>query len=264
MNYYEHHLGDYMRDTAHLSMLEDGAYRRLMDAYYIKEAPIPTELRDACRLARAQAKQEREAVEIVLKEFFSLEPDGWHHKRCAAEIARYQDKQAKAKRSADARWSAHRSDSEGNADAYADGMRTHSDGNAHQTPDTSLQSPKKTITSTAKLPTCPHLAIVDLYHEVLPELPAVRLMPEKRKKAIAKTWAWVLTSTKPGGERRAETAEQAINWLRDYFGRARDNDFLMGRTPRGGEHSNWQCDLDFLLTDKGMTQVIEKTREAHA
>jgi len=27
MNYYEHHLGDYVRDTAHLSMLEDGACR---------------------------------------------------------------------------------------------------------------------------------------------------------------------------------------------------------------------------------------------
>lgn len=41
MNFYEHHLGDYMRDTAHLSMIEDAAYRRLLDAYYIREAPLP-------------------------------------------------------------------------------------------------------------------------------------------------------------------------------------------------------------------------------
>jgi hypothetical protein len=35
----------------------------------------------------------------------------------------------------------------------------------------------------------------------------------------------------------------------------------MGRTGRQGEHANWQCDLDFLLTEKGMKHVIEKTKE---
>ncbi|TQL87423.1 hypothetical protein FB549_0116, partial [Delftia sp. HK171] len=59
-----------------------------------------------------------------------------------------------------------------------------------------------------------------------------------------------------------ETAEQATAWIRDYFGRARDNDFLMGRGYRSPEHAGWQCDLDFLLTDKGMKHVIEKTRTA--
>lgn len=141
MNYYEHHLGDYMRDTAHLSILEDGVYRRLLDAYYIKEAPIPTDAREACRLVRAQSKQERDAVQIVLREFFDEAADGWHHKRCDREIARFRDKQAKAKSSADARWSAHRSQSEGNANASPNAMRTHSEGNALQSPDTSNQIP---------------------------------------------------------------------------------------------------------------------------
>lgn len=89
MNYYEHHLGDYLRDTAHLSMLEDGAYRRLIDAYYIREAPLPAELRDVFRLVRAQSKQDREAVEVVLREFFTQTPDGWRHGRCEREIASY-------------------------------------------------------------------------------------------------------------------------------------------------------------------------------
>ena len=91
MNYYEHHLGDYLRDTAHLSMLEDGAYRRLLDAYYIKEAPLPKALRDVCRLVRAMTKPERDAVAIVLAEFFREGDDAWHHKRCDAEIARYKE-----------------------------------------------------------------------------------------------------------------------------------------------------------------------------
>lgn len=114
----------------------------------------------------------------------------------------------------------------------------------------------------ADMPTCSPKAIIDLYHEVLPELPAVRLTTEARKKAIGKLWRWVLTSTKTDGSRRAYDAEQAMTWLRDYFTRARDNDFLMGRTGRTGEHANWQCDLDFLLTEKGMKHVIEKTKES--
>ncbi len=112
------------------------------------------------------------------------------------------------------------------------------------------------------LPNCPVQDLVDLYHEVLPELPKVRLLNDGRRKAVGKLWRFVLTSKKSDGTARAETAEQATAWIRDYFGRARDNDFLMGRGYRSPEHAGWQCDLDFLLTDKGMKHVIEKTRTA--
>lgn len=147
MNYYEHHLGDYLRDTAHLSMLEDGAYRRLLDAYYIREAPLPLAPREVFRLVRAQSKQDREAVDTVLREFFTETPEGWTHGRCDREVARFQDKQRKAKASADARWANRQPHSEGNANASSDAMRsdmrTHSEGNAPrarpQTPDTSNQ-----------------------------------------------------------------------------------------------------------------------------
>ncbi|PUE58339.1 hypothetical protein B9Z44_01200 [Limnohabitans curvus] len=93
MNYYEHHLGDYAKNTSHLSMAEDGAYRRLIDAYYIREKPLPGELKDVCRLARANTKPERDAVQAVLAEFFYKDKDGWRHNRCDAEIDRYQAKQ---------------------------------------------------------------------------------------------------------------------------------------------------------------------------
>lgn len=115
--------------------------------------------------------------------------------------------------------------------------------------------------SPAKLPTCPTQAIVDMYHEVLPELPTVRLMDDKRKRAIAGLWRFALTSKKPDGQPRAQDAEEAKVWTRQFFERARVNDFLMGRNAREGAHANWKCDLDFLLTDKGMKHVIEKTRD---
>lgn len=100
MNYYEHHLGDYAAATAHLSWDEDMAYTRLIRAYYHHEKPIPADLKEACRFARAQSPAQRKAVETVLREFFVLLEDGWHQKRCDEEIDRYResgtDRQLKA------------------------------------------------------------------------------------------------------------------------------------------------------------------------
>ena len=92
MNFYERHLGDYARDTGHLSLLEHGAYTLLLDRYYSTEKPIPA--KQAERLARATTKPERDAVKAVLDEYFTLEDDGcWHHKRVDEEIFSYQEKE---------------------------------------------------------------------------------------------------------------------------------------------------------------------------
>ena len=109
---------------------------------------------------------------------------------------------------------------------------------------------------------CPYQSIVDLFHEKLPSLPRVKLMPAGRQKGMRKLWGWVLSTSKPSGDRRATTAEQALEWFGDYFARAAGNDFLMSRGDRTGTHANWRCDIDFLLTDKGMRHVIEKTEAA--
>jgi len=134
VNYYEHHLGDYAKDASHLSLIEDGAYRRLLDAYYIREQPLPGDLKLCCKLARANTKAERDAVKYVLGEFFDLRDDGYHQNRADAEIARFQSKSEKAKRSAEARWADRETHSEGNANASPNAspnaMRTHSEGNA--------------------------------------------------------------------------------------------------------------------------------------
>lgn len=127
MNYYDHHLGDYMRDTAHLSMLEDGAYRRLIDAYYAREKPLPSDLKDCSKLARASSKAERDAVAYVLKEFFEKTEDGYRQKRCDEVIASFYEKKRKAKESADARWSHQRTQCERNANASETHMQSASE-----------------------------------------------------------------------------------------------------------------------------------------
>lgn len=84
MNYYERHLGDYAKDTGHLSILEHGAYTLLLDRYYSTEAGIPET--QAFRLARARTPEEREAVEVVLAEFFELIDGVWINRRAEEEI----------------------------------------------------------------------------------------------------------------------------------------------------------------------------------
>ena len=107
---------------------------------------------------------------------------------------------------------------------------------------------------------CPYGAIVDAYHAALPTLPKVKLRDGPtwvdRQKAMRGLWGWVLSSRKSDGAPRAETAEQALAWVRSYFARAAQNDFVMGRTPRAEAHRNWRADFDFLLSKNGLKQVI--------
>ena len=130
--------------------------------------------------------------------------------------------------------------------------------NHQEPPLTSLSRPKA-----REIPNCPHAEIVQIFHEALPDLPRIKLLDTKGRKAkLAEFWKWVLTSTRTDGNRRAKTADEALAWIRSYFERAAANDFLMGRTPRSDAHAGWRCGLDFLLTDKGKVQVIERTEVA--
>jgi hypothetical protein len=114
----------------------------------------------------------------------------------------------------------------------------------------------------SSLPTCPTSSIVDLYHEVLPELPVVRLLGAPRKRAISSFWKFVLTSKRSDGTVRATDTATALEWTRAYFERTRSNDFLMGRGQKAQGHEGWACSIDFLMSEKGRIQVIEKTKDS--
>lgn len=92
MHYYQHHVGDYRRDTSSLSLVEHGAYLCLMAEYYVTERPLPSDLATLYRICRAVSKQERDAVAAVVEKFF--QPDGavLKHKRIEAEIEDYRKK----------------------------------------------------------------------------------------------------------------------------------------------------------------------------
>lgn len=104
MNYYPFHIGDYLSATRHLSWEEDAAYRRLLDTYYTTERPLPADLRAVCRLVLATTESQRDAVQVVLEEFFELTDAGWKNGRADAEIEAMQIKQQKQRDKANKRW----------------------------------------------------------------------------------------------------------------------------------------------------------------
>lgn len=106
MNFFPFHIGDYAAHTAHLEPMEDLAYRRMIDAYYLRESPLPADIAEVARLVRM--RQHVTEVEAVLREFFALDESGWRHQRCDEEIDRMLDKQAKARASAAASVNARR------------------------------------------------------------------------------------------------------------------------------------------------------------
>jgi len=91
VHHYQHHIGDYRRDTGHLSNEEDLAYRRMIELYYDTESPLPENVEWIARRARVSA----EIVARVLSDFFVFDEEKrvWRQSRCEREIGEYRKAQ---------------------------------------------------------------------------------------------------------------------------------------------------------------------------
>ncbi len=255
MHFYPFNIGDYASHTKHLSLLEDIAYRRLIDLYYLNERPLNGCVADVAR--SIGMRDNIDSVEYVLREFFEVTDQGFTQKRIDKEIAHYQDKAQKA--SAAGKASAAKRSKPTPDEQTLNGRSTDDQPNSKHETVTSKQRKKK---ETASVSSGPIQQVISQYNEILPELPAARLVTAKRTDAVKAFIAWVITSTRSDGTRRADNEDEAVAWTLEYFKRARDNDFIMGRTPKSATHPNWRPDLEYVLSDKGKTQIIEKTLEA--
>ena len=130
MHYYQFNIGDYQSHTAHLTDLEDLAYRRMLDWCYLHEKPLPLDSEEIARLVRMRTHSD--CIAVVLREYFKKAENGWISLRVLEEIARVGVKSDKAAESAKARWSKVK---------YANALQSQSEGNAtqdtlHKTQDT--------------------------------------------------------------------------------------------------------------------------------
>ena len=246
MHFFQHHIGDYAKDTSHLTWDEDMAYTRLLRAYYAKEAPIPEA--ETYRLARASTRGQRGAVDAVLKEFFNLGPDGWHNKRADEEIVVSREKSERARDSANKLWQSKRSN--------ANAMPTLSEGNApnNQEPITNNQEPLENLTlATAReakpaVPPCPHLEIIDLYHKHFPmgQRVKAKLWDGKRSQHLQARW-------------REDTEYQSLDWWDKHLAYCATSRFLTGQVPsRHPGEAPFRVSLDFLVQRGNFVKCLEE------
>lgn len=86
--WYPHYIADYQRDTAHLSLLEHGAYRLLIDYYYSQDGKITADIDRLFKVVRATTNEEKDAVEFIVREYFTPDHSKRYlrHKRCEEEL----------------------------------------------------------------------------------------------------------------------------------------------------------------------------------
>jgi len=94
MHYYQMNIGDYASHTSHLTPMEDLAFRRLLDYYYLHESPIPNDIELITRKLRLNGCSTD--VQQVLNEFFILVENEWINARANDEIRAFKSKKVQA------------------------------------------------------------------------------------------------------------------------------------------------------------------------
>lgn len=98
--------------------------------------------------------------------------------------------------------------------------------------------------ASAEPPPCPHAEIVELYHEILPELPHVRSWGKERQKYLRARW-------------REDSERQTLDWWREYFATVRRSAFLMGQR-NGSSGTSFRCSLEWLVRPLNFAKVLDE------
>ena len=233
MHYYQFNIADYRKQTNYLSLLEHAIYRSLIDTYYLEERPLCDDVAKLMRTHNIKSDEEKAAFNLVINDFFVLESDGYHLSRCDKDLEKIYEKSEKARASAKARW-----DKEEKKN-----MRTHSEGNANvMLPNTHNPIPIKKDTPKPSVPPCPHLEIINLYHEILPELQGV----------IASRWKGSARANNLQSRWREDERHQDLEFWKAYFLGIRKSDWHMGR------EGNWKADLGWLVNRTNFDKRVEE------
>ena len=82
MHYYKFNIGDFDKSTRHLSIIERGLFRDILDLYIKDEKPVTDNLKKLERLLCVKSKAEKEALQNILDDFFILTDDGYYSDYC--------------------------------------------------------------------------------------------------------------------------------------------------------------------------------------
>lgn len=195
MQYYKRNLGDYAKKAGRLSMLQHGAYNNLIDACYDREK-FPTR-EEAIDWTWASTPEEIDAVDFVLRKFFTLEDGVYVQNRIKEEIDEYhsfcKSQAEKGKKGGRPKGSkSNQKEGQKKPDGFSnkpDGFNSEPDGNPNETqkkpkPLTTNQEPLiKSKALSSKLDISPEQEVFDYWKTVMQKSNRV-VLDSKRKSAI--------------------------------------------------------------------------------
>ena len=246
MYYYQFNIGDYASHTQRLSLLEDLAYRRLLDEYYLHERPFNSGLTSVAR--QIGMREHENEVQFVLESFFHLTDDGWINVRADKEIAHFKGKIEQASRAGKA-----------SAERRNNGRSTDVQPTNNQEPITNNQEPSlipvaKATLSTAKLMACPQEEILKLWAKHLPHLAQPRSWEGTRRANTKQRWNQASRPSQysPDGY---QTEADGIKWWDSFFGYiSRDTSLSNGFETAG---RTWRPDLEWVVNATNFQKIID-------
>jgi len=246
MHYYQFNIGDYLSHTKHLDVMEDLAYRRLLDLYYLHERPLNSGIASVAR--QIGMRDHENEVKSVLEEFFHLSEDGWINDRANKEIKHFHSKIDQASRAGKA--SAERRMIARSTDVQLTNNQEPITNNQLNTsicpPDGELEPPKK-------LPGCDHKAVIELYHQNLPTMRRVEVWNETRAGYLRQRWREVAAELAQAND---IDANDVLNWWGQFFQSVSKSRFLTGRV-NGKDGRAFVADLEWILKPSNFAKIVE-------
>lgn len=180
MHYYKFNIADWNLGTAHLSLVEEAIYFRLINFYYDSESPIPLETHSVFRRLRMAC--DSVLAQQILDEFFTKTDKGYIHERCDVLLKEYR-KTAKNNRSNGAKGGRPKKDApceetQPKPSGFPQETQHEPEHNPNQEPETKNQEPEtnlKDITPTAP-PAAPKK--IDLDYSSWPDQPSPQVMTD--------------------------------------------------------------------------------------
>jgi uncharacterized protein YdaU (DUF1376 family) len=246
MHYYQFNIGDYLSHTKHLDLMEDLAYRRLLDLYYLHERPLNSGIASVAR--QIGMRDQETEVKSVLEEFFDLSDDGWINQRADKEIKHFHSKIDQASRAGKA--SAERRMSARSTDVQLTNNQEPITNNQLKP---SICPPDGELDSAKKLPGCDHKAVIELYHQNLPTMRRVEVWNETRAGYLRQRWREVAAEL---AQAQDITASDVLNWWGEFFQSVGKSRFLTGRV-NSKDGRAFVADLEWILKPSNFAKIVE-------
>ena len=241
MHYYQFNIADFNNSTRHLTRVERSLYRDMIDLYYDKESPLPESLDKLCRIVIASSEEEKQAVNCILDEFFTLKADGYHNDRCNRDIEKYVAN-TEAKRKAGKASAAKRQQKSTHVEQVLDKRATnHKPITNNQDIDSHNHIGLESASDDDRPPTngCPYKKLEALYTRHCP----------RQTKIIATSW----TPARKATVRNAWSNNPDEEWWDSFFEYCGTVKFLNGENDRG-----WKASMFWIMKPENLAKVTEK------